>query len=77
MAGDLWTDEMTAIAAGMKRAGLSAKTIAKRLGVTPDAVACKAKRIGARANLDGKSRRRDMGIRAIGEPANFDDVQEM
>lgn len=33
-----WTPEMHSIAAGMRRAGLPAKAIAKRLGVTANAV---------------------------------------
>ena len=32
-----WTEEMLAIAVGMKRAGLPTAAIAKRLGVTPAA----------------------------------------
>lgn len=44
----VWTDEMKATAAGMKRAGLSATVIAKRLGVTPAAVSNQLHQLGAR-----------------------------
>jgi hypothetical protein len=54
MRGTVWTDEMIATLAGMKRAGLSAKIIAARLGVTEAAVALKCNRIGAHCRLDGK-----------------------
>ena len=51
----IWTDEMTAIAAGMKRAGFSAKKIAERLGVKPRSVSDRTLRVGAKSKLDGKS----------------------
>jgi hypothetical protein len=44
----VWTEEMKATAAGMKRAGLSATVIAKRLGVTPAAVSNQLHQLGAR-----------------------------
>lgn len=44
----VWTDEMRATAAGMKRAGLPTKVIAARLGVSPSSVAHCLTRIGAR-----------------------------
>jgi hypothetical protein len=44
----VWTDEMKATAAGMKRAGFSATVIAKRLGVTPAAVSNQLRVLGAR-----------------------------
>jgi len=34
----IWTDEMRAQLAGMKRAGLTTAVIAKRFGVTPRAI---------------------------------------
>jgi predicted transcriptional regulator len=53
----VWTDEMKAIAAGMKRAGFSAKAIAARLGVTPSAASNTTTRLGARRSLDGHHKR--------------------
>jgi hypothetical protein len=50
----VWTDEMKATAAGMKRAGLSAKVIAARLGVSVGAVNGAMHRVGARRRLDGQ-----------------------
>lgn len=47
-----WTEEMLAIAVGMKRAGLSHKAIAERLGVTVCAVANRLNRAKARRRLD-------------------------
>jgi hypothetical protein len=51
--GTIWTDEMKATAAGMKRAGFSNKAIAARLGVSPKAVQGCTQRLGARRSLDG------------------------
>lgn len=45
----VWTEEMRATAAGMKRAGLPTKVIAARLGVTPSAVQACLARLGARS----------------------------
>ena len=47
-----WTDEMKATAAGMKRAGLSNKVIAARLGVSEKAVQGCTSRLGAKRTLD-------------------------
>lgn len=47
-----WTDEMLAIAAGMKRAGLSNKVIAERLGVSVHAVSNRLNRAKATRRLD-------------------------
>ena len=47
----VWTDEMKAVAAGMKRAGISNTTIAERLGVTPASISNKIFRLGAHATL--------------------------
>ena len=55
MRGTVWTDEMIAIAAGMKRAGLTNKVIAARLGVTASAVIGKCNRVGVHRRLDGSS----------------------
>jgi len=46
-----WTDEMTATAAGMKRAGLSCCQIADRLGVDPQQVKRRCYKVGARSSL--------------------------
>jgi transposase len=51
--GTIWTDEMKATAAGMKRAGFSNKAIAARLGVSVKAVQGCTTRLGARKSLDG------------------------
>jgi Mn-dependent DtxR family transcriptional regulator len=50
--GTIWTDEMKATAAGMKRAGFSNKAIAARLGVSPKAVQGCTQRLGAKRTLD-------------------------
>jgi hypothetical protein len=44
-----WDAELVARAAGLKRAGFSAKAIAKRLGVTSKAVEGKMFRTGAKS----------------------------
>jgi predicted transcriptional regulator len=44
-----WDAELIARAAGLKRAGFSAKEIAKRLGVTASAVSGKMSRTGAKS----------------------------
>lgn len=49
-----WTAEMVATAAGMKRAGLSTKVIAARLGVSASAVAAKMSKKNVRRTLVGK-----------------------
>ena len=51
----IWDAEMTARAAGMKRAGFTAKQISERLGVTPKAVNNKMQKTNVRLRLDGKS----------------------
>lgn len=52
---EVWDAEMIARAAGMKRAGINAKDIAKRLGVTTASLRGKMHRIGAKCRLDGSS----------------------
>jgi hypothetical protein len=52
--GTIWTEEMKATAAGMKRAGLTTKAIAARLGITEKAVSHKLHQMRARKRLDGK-----------------------
>lgn len=47
-----WTEEMLAIAVGMKRAGLSNKAIAERLGITAHAVSSRLSRAKATRRLD-------------------------
>lgn len=51
----IWTHEALAIAAGMKRAGLSNRAIARRLGCTPKAVSMRLHRAKAKRRLDGHS----------------------
>jgi predicted transcriptional regulator len=51
----IWDAEMVARAAGLKRAGFSAKVIAEKLGVTENAVSNRMSRAKARVRLDGKS----------------------
>lgn len=51
----IWTEEMVAIAAGMKRAGFTAKAIAARLGVTFKSVESKLQKVGAKRDLTGNS----------------------
>ena len=50
----VWDAEMTARAAGMKRAGFTAKQISERLGVTSKAVNNKMQKTNVRSRLDGK-----------------------
>jgi len=49
-----WTEEMKTLAVGMKRAGMSNKAIAARLGTTPKAVGSMTAKLKARRRLDGK-----------------------
>ena len=51
MTKSLWTEEEAILAAGMKRAGMTNKQIAARLGKTPSAVSAKTARIGATVSL--------------------------
>jgi DNA-binding Lrp family transcriptional regulator len=50
----VWDAEMVARAAGLKRAGFTAKVIAERLGVTIPAVRNRMRKAQARVRLDGK-----------------------
>lgn len=50
----VWDAEMVARAAGLKRAGFTAKVIAERLGVTEKAVKGRMHKAKARVRLDGK-----------------------
>lgn len=50
----VWDAEMTARAAGLKRAGFPAKVIAEKLGVTGKAVKARLHKVKARVRLDGK-----------------------
>lgn len=54
MAKKVWDAEMVARAAGLKRAGFSAKAIAEKLGVTDKAVKARMYKAKAYARLDGK-----------------------
>lgn len=49
----IWTEEMVAIAAGMRRVGFTHAKIAERLGVTESAVRGKMQKVKARRRLDG------------------------
>lgn len=53
----VWDAEMVARAAGMKRAGFTAKVIAERLGVTERAVKARMHKARAHVRLDGSSGR--------------------
>lgn len=55
MPKQVWDAEMVARAAGLKRAGFSAKVIAERLGVTEKAVKGRMAKAKVRVRLDGKS----------------------
>jgi len=55
MPRQVWDAEMVARAAGLKRAGFTAKVIAERLGVSESAVSNRMRRAQARVRLDGKS----------------------
>ena len=57
----IWNAEMVARAAGLKRAGFTAKVISERLGVTESAVKNQMKTKGVRSRLD----RRGGGNRGI------------
>jgi transposase len=48
-----WDEEMLARAAGMKRAGMTNKDIAARLGVSVGSVVGRMNRAGAKRHLDG------------------------
>lgn len=51
----VWTEEMVALATGMKRAGMTNKAIAERLGVTERAVAQRMHRAKVRRRLNGNT----------------------
>lgn len=51
--GNFWTEEMVAIAAGLKRAGFSNDKIAERLGISKNSVRRKMETIKAKRRLDG------------------------
>ena len=50
-----WTNEMLATLAGMKRAGITTKAIATRLGISTASVQKKACELHAHRRLDGHS----------------------
>lgn len=56
----IWTEEMVAIAAGMKRVGFTHAKIAERLGVTESAVRGKMNKVKARRRLDGHAGNRKL-----------------
>ena len=66
MNGTPWTPEERALAAGMKRAGMTNKQIAKRLGRTPQAVGIRCCRQGSHRRLDGSGGYNHHGVRRIG-----------
>jgi len=49
----IWTDETRAIAAGMRRAGMTTQQIADRLGTTRSVVQHAQRRSGAKRKLNG------------------------
>jgi hypothetical protein len=55
MPKQVWDTEMVARAAGMKRAGFTAKQISERLGVTKGAVVARMHKAKAHVRLDGKT----------------------
>ena len=57
-----WTEEMVAIAAGMKRAGFTSKAIGARLGVPYKSVDNKLQKVGAKRNLIGNSGKKFKGL---------------
>lgn len=61
-----WTEEMVAIAAGLKRVGFTNKRIAERLGVSVGSVRCRVARAGAKARLTGTSGKPAAKIGRIG-----------
>ena len=66
-----WTEEMTAICFGMKRAGMTTKAIAARLGVTERDVKKKClhkarKSLTGRAGREGKKSRILAGVGVTG-----------
>jgi hypothetical protein len=64
MPKQVWDEEMVARAAGMKRAGFTAKAIAERLGVTSKAVKARMYKAKARVGLDGKGGNRFSNFRS-------------
>lgn len=60
-----WTDEEKALAAGMRRSGMTAKQIAARLGCTPSEAARRCRKLGAYARLDHKPGRRGAPVGAL------------
>jgi transposase len=65
-----WDEEMLARAAGMKRAGMTNKDIAARLGVSVGSVIGRMSRAGAKRRLDGRGGR----SRAISNRRTLDNV---
>jgi hypothetical protein len=62
MSRTIWTKEMVAIAAGMKRAGFTTKAIAARLGVPFKSTQNKLQEVGAKRNLDGTTGTKFKGL---------------
>ena len=56
MVKTIWTDEMIAIAAGMRRAGFHAKKIGERLGLSGSVVQVKTHKIGVLPKLNYRRR---------------------
>lgn len=75
----IWTEEMVAIAAGMKRAGLTNRIIAARLGVTGSSVDNKMQKVGAKRNLTGATgvRFKGFGRQAIEARESAAEAAEM
>jgi transposase len=60
-----WTEEMITIAVGMKRAGLSAKAIAKRLGVPERTINSRMQRMKVRKTPGGSPHARPLVSRIL------------
>lgn len=60
MGKKVWTEEMVATAAGMRRVGFTYAKIAERLGVTVSAVRGKLTKVKVRRRLDGHAGNRKL-----------------
>lgn len=67
---DHWDEEMVARAVGMKRAGMTNKDIAERLGVSIGSVVGRMNRAKAKRRLDGRGGR----SRAISNRRTLDNI---
>lgn len=60
-----WTEEMVAIAVGMKRAGFTGKAIARRLGLSEAVVQRHLHKMGVRKTLRGRPHARPLHCRVL------------